>query len=228
MFELRKLINKLLGKDVNVKQEEEKEEIPKEELPKEEKKSIPLDIKLETMNFSELRKGNGFVLPEVTADEKHRLVEMSKIFWGDNDQILQESRGHLAQDRYFGILRLYEYLCAWKGYKPDFDDIYVSNGCLKYHYDTENSGSICYDGGCYSDETIYYYIYLVRIPIYELEYRYKMYKSNNIYKRDTNYIPKRFSYSGELTGDDCKAYYTEAGIWLSQPFGLKDGIWIYE
>lgn len=180
---------------------------------------------LPKMNFSELRKDcdseDLFLIPELSEEEIDQLKKMSRTFWAGDSRILQESRGDLEEDRYVGMLRIYEYIRSWCGYGYSFfTNTEVEKSLLKYRYDSW-SGT-CYDGGCYSDDSGEAYIYVARIPSDELEIEFR--KKWNTYHSD---IPKRLGFQGNLPGTDCMAFYTRSELWLKQPFGLTDGFYIY-
>ena len=181
---------------------------------------------LPKMNFSELRENcdseDAFVIPELSEEEIDKLREMSRTFWAGDSHILQESSGNLEQDRYVGMLCLYEYIRSWRGYGYSFfANTNVKHGLLEYCYDEKNG--YCYDGGCCGEEITYYYLCIKRISSNELEIEFR--KKWNTYH--SSEIPKRLGFQGDLPGTDCMAFYTRSELWLKQPFGLADGFYIY-
>ena len=229
--------NKMESSETKQTESQPKKAEPVKSMPFETKRAIKQPVvkrrtsfeysydELPKMNFSELRKNcdseDAFEIPELSEEEIDKLREMSRTFWAGDSHILQESSGNLEQDRYVGMLRLYEYIRSWRGYGDSFfANTNVKNGLLEYCYNKKDG--YCYDGGCCGEEITYYYLCIKKIPSNELEIEFR-----KKWNTQHNEFPGLLAYRGDLSGTDCMAFYTGWELWVKQPFGLADGFYIY-
>ena len=117
-------------------------------------------------------------LQDLSADEKAELERIADLFFEGIGPVFRDPSEPSAHDRRRAMLLIHNYvfehfgqrssplsILREKGYDPYTAE--VKPGKLKYCYDMEET--TCYDGGCYSPDCDFYYLYIEIVSDQELQ-----------------------------------------------------------